>query len=139
MKTDILELYSFAIYLHFYSFFYLFIFKQSFLEMIFINILSNLGFYYLFNYNIINFIKHDYWKKRMLDIALPQTISTMSNIMIYTRLEIIGNNYDYTFILPSNLLIYYIIKKFFKNEINESKNLRYMQTLLFFFIKFLFF
>ena len=138
MKTDILELYSFVIYLHFYSFFYIFLFKQSFLEIIFINLLYNFGLYFLFNYSIFNFIFHNYWNKRLYDIALPQTVSTLSNILLYTRFKFIGNNYDYTLIIPSNLLTYFIIKKIFKKEINESKNLRYIQTILFFFIRYFF-
>ena len=130
--TDLIELYSFSTYLYLYVICYTYLLKQSFIEFIFINIIANSGLYYLCNYTVFNFINHNYWKNRSRDIAMPQLVSCISNVIINNKLRIMNNIYDYALVIPANILIFYFIKNMYKKEISESKNLRLIMTILFF-------
>jgi hypothetical protein len=127
---DIYEFYSFSIYLYSYGFFYLFIFEQSFIRAIFIAILSNIISTYFINHNIFKLLTHKYWRKNKNDIAIPQLISCLSTVSTY--------NYNYYITIPSNLLIYFLIKKFYKKELSYSKNLRIILFILFSLAKYFF-
>jgi hypothetical protein len=96
---DKYELYSFSIYLYLYGFFYLFIFEQTLIKGLLINILSNFFTYYLINYNIISLIKHKYWRENLTDIAMPQLITCTTNIISYSTLNIY-------FIIPIDIIVY---------------------------------
>lgn len=128
--TDKYELYSFSIYLYMYFFFYLFIFEQTFIRSIIMNIFGNVFIYYLFNNHIFSFIGHKYWKYNLNQIAMPQLITCATNVII--------NKYDYTIIVPLNIVSYYFIKNMYRNEISQSKNLRFIIIILFFITKILF-
>lgn len=128
---DKYELYSFSIYLYLYGFFYLFIFEQTLIKGLIINILSNFFTYYLINYNIISLIKHKYWRENLTDIAMPQLITCTTNIITYSTLNIY-------FIIPIDIIVYLLIRKVYKNEISYSKNLRFIICILFFISKFFF-
>ena len=52
--TDSFELYTFAIYLYFFTFFILYTSEQSFLKMILYNSFGNIFLQYTLNYNILN-------------------------------------------------------------------------------------
>ena len=58
--TDSYELYSFAIYLYFFAYFILYTSEQSFLKMLFSNIIGNIFLEYILNYNVVRFIGHNY-------------------------------------------------------------------------------
>lgn len=128
---DKYELYSFSIYLYLYGFFYLFIFEQTLIKGLLINILSNFFTYYLINYNIISLIKHKYWRENLTDIAMPQLITCTTNIISYSTLNIY-------FIIPIDIIVYLLIRKVYKNEISYSKNLRFIACILFFISKLFF-
>lgn len=128
---DKYELYSFSIYLYLYGFFYLFIFEQTLIKGLIINILSNFFTYYLINYNIISLIKHKYWRENLTDISMPQLITCTTNIITYSTLNIY-------FIIPIDIIVYLLIRKVYKNEISYSKNLRFIICILFFISKFFF-
>jgi hypothetical protein len=136
--TDSFELYTFTTYLYFFAFFILYTSEQSFLKMILYNTFGNLFLQYTLNYNILKFISHSYWKYHLTDIAMPQLITCGSNILINNTLRLFKNNYDYIFIVPSNIFCFYIISKVYKKEIKNSKNLRFIISLLYFFIRFIF-
>jgi hypothetical protein len=127
---DIYEFYSFSIYLYSYGFFYLFIFEQSFIRAIFIAILSNIISTYFINHNIFKLLTHKYWRKNKNDIAIPQLISCLSTVSTY--------NYNYYITIPSNLLMYFLINKFYKKELSYSKNLRIILFILFSLAKYFF-
>ena len=123
-NIDKFELYTFCFELYTLLFFYLFISDLSFIKLFIINILGNFGFHYIFNFNIIKFLRHHYWTSHLNDIALPQLISCASNILI--------NNYctDYQYIIiPSNIALNYFIITIYKDEISESRNLRILITI----------
>lgn len=129
---DLLELYSFNINLNIYTLLYLYTHNKSLIEFLFIQFIGNIFFYYTFNNHIFQFLNHNYWKKNLKTIAAPQLIQTVSNIITY------NNDYKIIYIIPINLLIQYFINNIFKNEISESKNLRYINIFLFFFLRIIF-
>jgi len=133
---DKFELYSFTIYLYFYAYLYSYIFEQTILNFILYSIFENIILHYLINHNIIKFITHTYWRNNLNEISAPQLLTCISNIYLKKKLQlIINNNY---IILPINIFINYIIKKIYKNEEKESTNLRFIITIFFFFINFIF-
>lgn len=133
---DKFELYSFTIYLYFYAYSYSYLFQQTLINFILYSTFKNIILQYLINHNIIKFMTHTYWKNNLNEISAPQLFTCISNIYLKNNLElIINNNY---IILPINLFIDYIINKIYKNEKKESKNLRFIITIFFFFIGFIF-
>jgi hypothetical protein len=141
MKTDKYiidkyEMYSFTIYLYFYGLFYLYVFEQKFFTAILTSILSNILFYQIFNFSFITLITHTYWKNKLNTIAMPQLLSSISNIIIYKNK--FDNIYINIMINPLYIFIYYFINKVYNNEITESRNLRFIITFLFFFLRIFF-
>jgi hypothetical protein len=121
-KLDKYELYSFCIEMYTLVFFYLFISDLSFIKLFIVNLLGNIFFHYIFNFNIIKLLTHNYWRSNLHEIAMPQLITCCSTLLILNNFKIL-NNYSYI-IFPSNILLNYFISKFYKNEIRESINLR---------------
>jgi hypothetical protein len=137
--NDIFELYSFIIYLYFYSYFYLSISNQSFFNFILSNLICNSFTHYFLNYNILTFIGHNYWKKNLNTIAMPQLINSVKNIYINSQITFFKNNYDYLIIIPTDIFVLYFIKRYYKNEDTKSKNLRYVISILSFIARFIFY
>lgn len=135
-NTDKYELYSFSIYLYLYGFFYLFIFEQTLIKGLLINIITNIFSFYMFKYNFIMFLRHKYWRENITDIAMPQLINCATNITIYSTLKI-SFYYNIAILSFTDILTYLLIKSMYKNEINYSKNLRFIINIIFF-ILFLF-
>lgn len=128
-ELDKYELYSFSTYLYLYGFFYLFIFEQTFIRGLLINLFVNILMHYFFNQNIISFISHKYWKRNLNDISMPQLLTCLTNITLYTSFS---NSRYAVVILPSNILMEYFIRKIYKKEIIYSKNLRLIIYITFF-------
>ena len=135
-NTDKYELYSFSIYLYLYGFFYLFIFEQTLIKGLLINLLTNIFSFYMFKYNFIMFLRHKYWRENITDIAMPQLINCASNITIYSTLKM-SFYYNIAILSFTDIITYLLIKSMYKNEINYSKNLRFIINIIFF-ILFLF-
>ena len=135
-NTDKYEVYSFSIYLYLYGFFYLFIFEQTLIKGLLINIITNIFSFYMFKYNFIMFLRHKYWRENITDIAMPQLINCATNITIYSTLKI-SFYYNIAILSFADILTYLLIKSMYKNEINYSKNLRFIINIIFF-ILFLF-
>lgn len=133
---DKLELYSFTIYLYFYAYAYSYLFQQTFINFILYSIFKNIILHYSINHNIVKFMTHTYWRNNLNEISVPQLLTCISNIYLRNNLQlIINNNY---ILLPINISIDYIINKIYKNEKKESQNLRFIITIFFFFISFIF-
>jgi hypothetical protein len=128
--TDIYELYSYIIYLYGYGYFYSYIFNQSLVKGLFINISANLFSNYLLNTNIFKFVTHNYWKNNLNNIAMPQLLSSLINIV--TSYDMISSNI--IIVMPINIFLNHLISKIYINEINYSKNIRYILLFLFLFI-----
>ena len=128
-NIDIYELYSFSIYLHFYGFFYLFVFEQTFIKSLLINILLNLFTFFMFKYNFITFLGHKYWRQNLTDIAMPQLINSISNITLSSILD--KGSYNILILSSCDILLYFLIKNMYKDEISYSKNLRFIINIIF--------
>lgn len=128
-QTDPYELYSFAIYLYLFTSFNLYLLKQPFIQFLFYFTTSNIFLNYAFNYNIITFFRHNYWRYNLNNIAIPQLISCVSNIYFI-------NNYNYYIIIPLNFVLFLTLTKMYKNEIKSSRNLRFILMIVFFFCHF---
>ena len=128
---DKYEMYSFTTYLYFYGFFYLYIFEQPLLYAILSTIFSNIIFYQVFNFNSLSVMCHNYWKYNLNTVAVPQLLSCISNIIIYKKTF---STKSIIIISPSlHILFHYIINVIYKKELLESKNLRFIITMLFIF------
>lgn len=124
VNIDKFELYTFCFEMYSLLFFYLLISDLSFIKLFVVNIFGNMGFHYIFNFNIIKFLRHNYWISHLNDIALPQLMSCTSNILIHYYY----NDYRYI-IIPTNLLLNYFIITIYKDEVSESRNLRILITI----------
>lgn len=125
INTDKYELYSFLIYLYFYAIFYRYVFEHSLFKGLIINIIGNIIFHKICNYNIFSLSVHKYWKHNLQTIAMPQLITCLVNTNI--------PNYDsYLIITPTYILSYYFINNMYKTEIKESRQLRFTITIIFF-------
>lgn len=126
-NTDIYELYSFIIYLYGYGFFYTYIFSNPLIKGLFINISGNLLSNYTLNTNIFKFITHNYWKNNLNNIVMPQLLSSTLNII--TSYDIISSNFLIT--IPINIFLNHLISKMYINELDYSKNSRYLILFIF--------
>ena len=136
--TDKFEMYSFTSYLYFFSFFYMFIYEQTFFNGLIINIFSNFLFYYFFNFNVLSYVCHPYWKYNLNTIAMPQLITCGTNMIIFNNLNYFNNYNDFILIIPFNFSVNYFIKNLYKNEVSHSKNLRFILISLFLLYRFIF-
>ena len=133
---DKFELYSFAIYLYFYTYLYSYLFEQTLLNLILYSTFGNITLYYFINHNIIKFMTHSYWRNNLNQVSVPQLLTCISNIYLKNNFELITNN-NYIK-LPISIFINYTISKLYKNEHKDSRNLRFIITLFFSFISFIF-
>jgi hypothetical protein len=118
LDIDIFELYSFAIYLYGYGYLYNYVLDQKLTKGIIITILTNFMTNYFFKYNTLTFISHSYWIKNQSNIAVPQLLSCLSNLLCDKYFE------NSLISLPANIFIQYTISNFYFNENKYSKNLR---------------
>jgi len=124
--TDSYELYSFVTYLYFFAYFHQCLLQLSFLKLIMTDLIGNIFFYYIFNYNFYSFLKHNYWKHQLDNISMPQLISCASNMLVNK------NANSYLYIIPINYFTYRIISYMYKKEDYRSKNIRFAIAMLFF-------
>lgn len=140
-NTDIIELYSFGIFLNVHVNFYNFILnnQQSFFKSIIYIFLGNLLFSFLFKFNIIDVLFHKYWKYQLRTIALPQLINSCGTVVIK---DIILSNHRFNnFSLKMMLLggLHIFLLKYCHQEIRRSKILRYNYYLFYYLFAPLFF
>jgi len=129
MLLDKYEMYSFATYLYLYGFLYLYIFKQSTLFAFFLVFFSDIIIYYFLNFTIISLLLHSYWNNNFNTIAMPHLLLCITNIFIHNY------NYSYIIHIPIHILLCIYINSVYHNELEESKNLRYIIVCLFLFIQ----
>lgn len=133
-NTDIIELYSFGIFLNIHVNFYNFILnhQQSFFKSIIYIFLGNLLFSFLFKFNLIDILFHKYWKYQLRSIALPQLINSFGTVVIK---DITLSNYNFNnFSLKMMLLggLHIFLLKYCHQEIRRSKILRYNYYLFYY-------
>ncbi len=129
---ETVNIYTFSILLHFYIFIFdkiihynplLFIILSSFILSI---------IYSLTNLSFLNFCLHRYWFKQTYQIALPQLIQSVSNIIILQP----SSSITFSFVLSTG--VYFItFHNFNKYEYETSKNIRFLLTFITLFIKYI--
>lgn len=133
-NTDIIELYSFGIFLNIHVNFYNFILnhQQSFFKSIIYIFFGNLLFSFLFKFNVIDILFHKYWKHQLRSIALPQLINSFGTVVIkdITLSNHNFNNFSLKMMLLGGLHIFLL--KYCHQETRRSKILRYNYYLFYY-------
>jgi len=133
-NTDIIELYSFGIFLNIHVNFYNFILnhQQSFFKSIIYIFFGNLLFSFLFKFNAIDILFHKYWKHQLRSIALPQLINSFGTVVIkdITLSHQNFNNLSLKMMLLGGLHIFLL--KYCHQETRRSKILRYNYYLFYY-------
>lgn len=140
-NTDIIELYSYGIFLNLNFNLINHIVLNSninILKGIIYVFLINLFTRFVFKYSFLNIIFHNYWKNNLKTIAMPQIIYSGGIVLIN---DLLGEN-SYTNNIYIKLLsmigLNYFIKSNYINEINESVIFRYNYSILYFLLDYLF-
>lgn len=140
-NTDIIELYSYGIFLNLNFNLINHIVLNSninILKGIIYVFLINLLTRFIFKYSFLNIIFHNYWKNNLKTIAMPQIIYSSGIVLIN---DLLGEN-SYTNNIYIKLLsmigLNYFIKSNYINEINESVIFRYNYSILYFLLDYLF-
>lgn len=140
-NTDIIELYSYGIFLNLNFNLINHIVLNSninILKGIIYVFLINLFTRFVFKYSFLNIIFHNYWKNNLKTIAMPQIIYSSGIVLIN---DLLGEN-SYTNNIYIKLLsmigLNYFIKSNYINEINESVIFRYNYSILYFLLDYLF-
>ena len=133
-NTDIIELYSFGIFLNIHVNFYNFILnhQQSFFKSIIYIFFGNLLFSFLFKFNAIDILFHKYWKHQLRSIALPQLLNSFGTVVIkdITLSHQNFNNLSLKMMLLGGLHIFLL--KYCHQETRRSKILRYNYYLFYY-------
>ena len=125
-NTDTLELYSFVIKLYGFLLYYHFLFKHNILVMIVIKIITMLLFQFLLKKNFFSIFTHKYLVYNTFDIAAPQVINGLYNVIILPKNMFIS--------VPLSAIIMYYIQRTFPTEPDVSKKLRYYAFIMFIFV-----
>lgn len=133
-NTDIIESYSFCIFLniHFNFYNYLLNTNLNIFKCILFAFLGNAFFSFTFKFNLIDLIFHKYWKNNFKTIAFPQLINSCGTILIHD--VSITTEYFNNFIMKCLCLfiLNYSINKYCILELRRSKILRLNYYLLYF-------
>ncbi len=141
-NTDIIELYSYGIFLncHLNLLHFLFINKnitlyRSIIYLFCFNFLTK----FTIKYTIIDIVFHKYWKYNLKTIAIPQLLNTCGMILIndFGSMNDYLNNYLIKFFLF--IILNYFISINYNNELSYSITFRYNIALFYYFIYFLLF
>lgn len=127
------EIYIFSTLLHIYVYFLENIFHYNpFLLVIYSSFLYSI-LYSIFGYSFTTFFYHPIWYKKTYQVAIPQLISSINNIMI------LKNDYNLFLSMVQTLGIYYTIEFNFRSvESPQSVNVRGLVSCLCFFLKYFF-
>lgn len=132
-KEDIIDVYSFGLFLNLHSQLTTYTFKNNTLfSGIFYFIISNLITGLLLRYSSIQVITHKFWLKNLHSVAMPLTINSISNVFaLQTQLpDLMFNRHilEFIMLISSN----YFINIHYPNEMECSKIFRFNITLFYF-------
>ncbi len=132
-KEDIIDVYSFGLFLNLHSQLTTYTFKNNTLfSGIFYFIISNLITGLLLRYSSIQVITHKFWLKNLHSVAMPLTINSISNVFaLQTQLpDLMLNRHilEFIMLISSN----YFINIHYPNEMECSKIFRFNITLFYF-------
>lgn len=134
-KNDIIDIYSFGIFLNTHLFTYKYILANNNLfGMIFNFFVFNLLSKFIFQYSILNVLGNKYWMKNFDDIAMPLLLNSIGNIVtlnIYIPNLFINRIFiEFTILLLFNKFL----KNNYPNENNASKIFRFNSTIFYFLV-----
>lgn len=134
-KSDIIDIYSFGIFLNTHLFTYKYIFNNNNLfNSIFYFFAFNLFTKYTFQYSILKLVGNKFWIKNFDDIAMPLLLNSVGNLVTLNMYipDIIINR---TIIELAILIIFNIfLKNNYPNENQASKMFRFNSTMFYFLI-----
>lgn len=134
-KEDIIEIYSFGIFLNSHLFTYKSILNNTNLfGSIFYIFMFNLMTKYVFQYSILNLIGSKYWTKNFDNIAMPLLLNSIGNMVtlnVYIP-ELPINRVIIEFI--SLLLFNTFLSNNYPNENNTSKMFRFNSAIFYFLV-----
>lgn len=134
-KEDIIEIYSFGIFLNSHLFTYKSILNNTNLfGSIFYIFMFNLMTKYVFQYSILNLIGSKYWTKNFDNIAMPLLLNSIGNMVILNVYipELPINRVIIEFI--SLLLFNTFLSNNYPNENNTSKMFRFNSAIFYFLV-----
>lgn len=134
-KDDIIDIYSFGIFLNTHLFFYKNIFSNNNLfGSIFYSFLFNLLTKYSFQYSILNLIGSKYWTKNFNNVAMPLLLNSIGNIVILNihLPELPINRIFVEFI--SLILFNTFLNNNYQNENKISRMFRFNSSIFYFLI-----
>jgi hypothetical protein len=134
-KTDIIDIYSFGIFLNTHLFTYKYILSNN-------NIFSSIFYFFAFNllckygfqYSILNVMSSKFWIKNFDSIAMPLLLNSVGNIVtlnIYMPQLFINRS-----IIELVILLMYnnFLKNNYPNEKDASKMFRFNSTIFYFLV-----
>ena len=134
-KSDIIDIYSFGIFLNTHLFTYKYIFNNNNLfNSIFFFFAFNLFTKYTFQYSILKLVGNKFWIKNFDDIAMPLLLNSVGNLVTLNMYihDIIINR---TIIELLILIIFNIfLKNNYQNQNQASKMFRFNSTMFYFLI-----
>ena len=136
-KNDVLEIYSFGIFLnlHLQTYYYFFKYYSIFNQIIYI-CLFNLFTNVIFSYNFMHILTNKLWISQLHTVSMPLVCNSLSNIIILNMYipNIIINKLLIELLLL--LMANYFIQLNYPNEMETSKMFRYNITIFYFLISF---
>jgi len=136
-KEDVLEIYSFGIFLNlhiqlYYYFFNNYSFFNQIVYIVIFNFISNVTF----RYHIFHLLTNKLWINNLHTISMPLLCNSLSNIVILNinMPNLIINKLFIELLLL--LLSNYFIQLNYPNEIQTSKIFRYNITIFYFLVSF---
>ena len=134
-KEDIIDIYSFGIFLNSHLFTYKSILNNTNLfGSVFYIFMFNLMTKYVFQYSILNLVASKYWTKNFDNIAMPLLLNSIGNIVILNVYipELPINRVIIEFI--SLLLFNTFLSNNYPNENNTSKMFRFNSAIFYFLV-----
>ena len=134
-KNDIIDIYSFGIFLNTHLFTYKNILSNNnIFGSVFYITLFNIIKKYMFQYSILNIMSNKFWIKNFDNVAMPLLLNCAGNIVILNLYlpELYVDRSIIEFI--SLLLFNTFLSNNYPNEINTSKMFRYNSAIFYFLV-----
>ncbi len=129
--SDTIEIYSFSLLLHIYVFFFeKCLYHNPLLSIIYITFAYPI-IYGITGYSITSFAFHPIWYQKTYEVAIPQLIHSINNVLI------LKNDYNISWAVTQSVGMYYAIQYNFHDiESSKSMNIRALVSIFCFVMKY---
>ena len=138
-KEDLINIYSFGLFLNIHLFIYKNIFFYNhFFGSIFYFFLFNLFTKYSLNYSCLEIVNNKLWKNNLNNVVMPLLLNSLGNIIILNvdyPIQYMNKNVMEFIIL---IVFNYYLTYYYKNEMECCKVFRFNSIIIYFFMHFLF-